>query len=84
MMLRVAYLEDTFYKGDVTKQAVFYITNEIHVSIGSFKYTIFFSFLCLLVIFRKVSGKREGEGGGEERKRKKREERLESAPFLVV
>ena len=42
-MFRVAYLEDTFYKGDVTKQAVFYITNEIHVSIGSFKYTIFFS-----------------------------------------
>ena len=49
-MLRVAYLEDTFYKGDVTKQAVFYITNEIHVSIGSFKYTIFFFFLCSFTV----------------------------------
>ena len=51
MMFRVAYLEDTLiYKGDVTKQAVFYITNEIHVSIGSFKYIIFFFFLCSFTV----------------------------------
>ena len=47
MMFRVVYLENTFCIGDVTKQAVFYITNEIHVSIGSFKYTIFFLSLFL-------------------------------------